>query len=688
MNVDKENTVPVGMQAEGKGKTTPGRLTPGRLRRKTEAQYFDVGKVGRKTGLVLPDKGVRDEYGLEPVSGIFSSPIASPARAFSDTNASSDIPMQESSGPDVSETLHMRKTPKLPLPRAATPKHTKIGSPKRGSTGRQQPHTTGRPLQPLDENAASPVRNLSRTQPPANRMLDFAAAGAVRKSIESLSPFKPKRALRRSSAMKPDPFASPETNTAMKARSPTNASPITEQAEAIEPESESIVDEGPLMLEDDVYDPLPRSTTAEVEETLDSFVSDLPSAVQKAQNETGTFGRNAQQARSSSVAAPTPSKKRDSTVLEATEYDDHAPTVQDLEEGVPASPAPPKRRKSDPQAREHNEAIDPALLEDQSDRFAPSVEYDEPNERSQGKPKPKPKASRKTAPPSRRARATTSPAKSRKRAKSDEAASQKRGASIGPANNMSFRATTPFDDAVGTTRSGRNVIKPLQYWANETRIWKHGECEGIIRAESTESPSKKRKRGGGKKNNNRLARLEARISKLEHIEEEDEEDAERDETASLCADEWEENVGVIAGPVASWDSKRQTGDPTDPVREDLAFAAPSIITREVPNSDFKYAKIMTLPFFGAGVVELPPEGFKRAKNSRKMQMCFFVHEGKVLVEIGGGEGMEVNAFAIAKGGVWVVPRGNNYAITNESRTKSARIFFAQGCEVDGPAGVE
>jgi centromere protein C len=74
---------------------------------------------------------------------------------------------------------------------------------------------------------------------------------------------------------------------------------------------------------------------------------------------------------------------------------------------------------------------------------------------------------------------------------------------------------------------------------------------------------------------------------------------------------------------------------------------------------------MTLPFFGSGIVELPPEGFKRAKNSRKMQMVFFVHQGKVLVTVGppalenGGAGndAETNEFAISKGGVWVVPRG-------------------------------
>lgn len=32
----------------------------------------------RKTGLTLPDTGIRDEHGLEPIDGLFSSP-AKPA---------------------------------------------------------------------------------------------------------------------------------------------------------------------------------------------------------------------------------------------------------------------------------------------------------------------------------------------------------------------------------------------------------------------------------------------------------------------------------------------------------------------------------------------------------------------------------------------------------------------------------
>lgn len=63
---------------------------------------------------------------------------------------------------------------------------------------------------------------------------------------------------------------------------------------------------------------------------------------------------------------------------------------------------------------------------------------------------------------------------------------------------------------------------------------------------------------------------------------------------------------------------------------------------------------MTLPFFGSGMVEIPPNGFKRVKNSRKMQMVFFVHEGKVTVDI------EDVQFGMTKGGVWQVPRGEFY----------------------------
>lgn len=75
--------------------------------------------------------------------------------------------------------------------------------------------------------------------------------------------------------------------------------------------------------------------------------------------------------------------------------------------------------------------------------------------------------------------------------------------------------------------------------------------------------------------------------------------------------------------------------------------------RDISGAEFRFAKTLTLPFFGSGMVELPPEGAKRVKNSRKMQMVFFVFYGRVTVDVG----TPTTSFSIGKGGMWHVPRG-------------------------------
>lgn len=50
----------------------------------------------RKTGITLADRGVYDEHGLEPISGIFSSPEKSPPKRSETLTASESMEMQES----------------------------------------------------------------------------------------------------------------------------------------------------------------------------------------------------------------------------------------------------------------------------------------------------------------------------------------------------------------------------------------------------------------------------------------------------------------------------------------------------------------------------------------------------------------------------------------------------------------
>lgn len=589
--------------------------------------------------------------------------------------------VQESSAPEVEQTLHLRKTPKLPPPRASTPKHTHIGSPKRMSTGR--PHTTGKPLRAEDE-AGSPLGGLAKTQPPANRVLDFTGDG-TKGTVDSASPFKPKNTLRRSMGLQSprrnvfksgEQITRPARESLVSAQQEATEGQVDEEDEEDKEDEEDedddetvhqtelqtqlqteletgIGDNEPVHFDiDDGYQPAYDDTIPGAEEAQTEDAPSSP-AVRKAGRPRMSIEsvHDTLLVRSPSVAQSTTpgSRKRDRVSMEGDQTLADDASLAGQEESIlsagpsanrkrgrtheePADDPAPKPKKPRGRPRKNqvtvhqeagSEAIDRQSLA-HGDQYIETESPVAPKERD----------------PNRAMRAATSPVRSSK-----SPSKQKRGASAGPVSNVNLRATTPLEDAgARVSRYGRAVIKPLQYWANESRVWKNGEIEGIIRAQSVEAPSRRK---GGKK---RGRKPKKGISKLEDIDEES-------ETESTFADEWEDEVGVIAGTVADWDSTTNTGDAAHPIREDLAFAASSIVTRDVAGSEFKYAKIMTMPFFGCGLVELPPEGFKRAKNSQKMQMCFFVHGGKVMVEIGARGGGEVNQFAISKGGVWVVPRG-------------------------------
>ena len=88
---------------------------------------------------------------------------------------------------------------------------------------------------------------------------------------------------------------------------------------------------------------------------------------------------------------------------------------------------------------------------------------------------------------------------------------------------------------------------------------------------------------------------------------------------------------------------------------DIAYSFEAIDMRDIAGADFKFAKTLTLDFFGAGMVDLPPGCVKRMKNSRRMQMVFFVFYGRVTVNVG----TPPTKFSIGKGGQWQVPRGKS-----------------------------
>lgn len=215
------------------------------------------------------------------------------------------------------------------------------------------------------------------------------------------------------------------------------------------------------------------------------------------------------------------------------------------------------------------------------------------------------------------------------------------------------RRETPGASATFTTRSGRNSYQPLKFWKGERAeldddaIFADGKnkimlphIKEIVRYEDPEPEVKAAGRRKGRVN-------AKKASKRRAFEEEEDEDLE----------EWEQDGDVITGEVVVWQPEHELNPPGPDEQievaadEQIAISANAIQTREIRNASFKFAKVLSTPFFGAGVVDLPPHSEKKPKNARKMQMAFFVFSGRVQVTVAD------TVFTIGRGGMWFVPRG-------------------------------
>ncbi|KAI0436878.1 Mif2/CENP-C like-domain-containing protein [Xylaria telfairii] len=644
-------------------------------RRQTQSQgehVYAPGKVGRKTGITIPDNGRRDEHGFEDIDNLFSSPdrelqAETNGRVmFSDDEQDEqdeqDMEIDDGSELGPATTRKLQQGARPSLPRARSPIKTNLNSP-----ARQNPHVPP---------TSSPTRGTIVTsrerspKPEVARRLDFS------KSSQDKTMLLNGHAKVNSANSRNKKLTAGRSQSARSQQPPVPDPISSEPEEEDEEQEEEEAEEEQLELLDtaaidggDAEEQYAEEPDQEVEDP-EPIVQEL-----KSTNKSKLPGRRGRKPKAII------GKEND----EPAESSSANTSVENVEDAEPV-----KKRKGRPKAaarqKEPTPPADPTPPPKSSKRGRPAraslEDVDEGNSESRSakrsKTSPKTDKAEQSA-PSKPATTKEKSKPGRKRKSSGVGADSpmiQRGPPL-PKSRGLVTVRREETAAMKTTRSGRASFKPLEWWKGEhveydqeqekifedsgKRHFKMPTVKGVVRTEENYEVVPKRR--GRHPTGRKPGRRPSAVVEEEEIERED----------------WEYEPGRVTGDVVRWEPEHEFEPPgeDDEVEifpDELAISENAIQLRDIKDATFKFAKTLTLPFFGSGIVDLPPGAEKRPKNSRKNHMVFFVHTGNVRVTVAQTE------FAIAKGGMFFVPRGNHYQIQNET-DRSARIFFAQGSEM-------
>ncbi|KAK8086886.1 cupin [Apiospora phragmitis] len=635
-----------------------------------EGQIFELGVRGRKTGVTLVDTGERDEYGMEPVDNLFSSPDKGdgPAKRSngaangqyedqSDEEQDMEIDDESQLGPATVARMRNPAKGRLSIPRARSPVKTHLNSPARHNT-HVAPGSSPMRGSVMDDRAESP------TSKSVKRRLNFSADPTLQPLTNGNSKSKSSGSQRGKSVNRL-PVSDDEDDLPRHSRPKKHEESVHEEDEEGEEEEEEEDEEEPMEVLDmgdddgDLEPPAPEDLEMEDESGQQQDEEEEPTeevSIEQEKPQPKKRGRKAK------------SKDADSPQLEA-------PTAEPREAPAKKQRGRPKRdsvgKTQEPPAKKSKRRSDEDKPEvaDAPERGNKNARKEKEKDVKAEEPKPKVKAK---------------PGRKRK------------SSGVGPASPAVFpRAPMPKsrglqilrreglnEGNIRTTRSGRISTKPLDFWKGERyeyetdnedlypdkggRHIKLATIKSVVRVEAGPDEPKAKRRGRPAAADGARGRPKRRS-----LAEEEEEDVDRSD--------WEDDPGRMVGECIVWrpeyEAELPEGDEqVEVIDEEMAISEAAVQMKDIKGATFQFAKTLTLPFFGSGIVDLPPHSEKKPKNARKMQMVFFVHYGSVVVTVAGTQ------FRIGKGGQFFVPRGNHYAIENNTE-RPAHIFFAQGCEM-------
>ncbi|KAK8039100.1 hypothetical protein PG993_007511 [Apiospora rasikravindrae] len=637
-----------------------------------EGQIFELGVRGRKTGVTLVDTGERDEYGMEPVDNLFSSPDKGTNGAAngqyeeqSDEEQDMEIDDESQLGPATVARMRKSSQGRLSIPRARSPVKTHLNSPARHNT-HVAPGSSPTGGSVVDDRAESP------SSKSVKRRLNFSTDPTLQPPTNGNSKAKSSG----SQSGRPVnrlPLSDDEEELPRRNRPQKHQETVQEEAdEDEEEEEEEEEDEEPMEVLDmgdddgDLEPPAAEEPEMEDESGQQQDEEDEPTEEVSVEQEKPEPKKRGRKPKDKGADSPQP-EPPGAEPREAPAKKQRGRPKRDSV-GTTQEPVPKKsKRRSDEDEPEVAEAAERGNKKARKEKEKP-VKAEEP--KVKGKPGRKRKSS--GVGPASPAVIPRAPMP------------KSRGLQI-------LRREGLNEGNIRTTRSGRISTKPLDFWKGERyeyetdnedlvpdkggRHIKLATIKSVVRVEAGADEPKTKRRGkpaGG-------GGARGRPKRRAQPEEEEEEDR----------SDWEDDPGRIVGECILWRPEYEMEPPegeeqVEVMDEEIAVSEAAVQMKEIKGASFQFAKTLTLPFFGSGIVDLPPHSEKKAKNSRKMQMVFFVHYGSVVVNI------TQTSFRIGKGGQFFVPRGNHYSIENDTE-RPARIFFAQGCEMllspEGEEGV-
>lgn len=669
-------------------------MAPQRKRDNRENAYFNVGVQGRKTGITLEERA-RDEYGLEPVSGIFSSPEKSPSKRGSTITGSESMDIQESSIPNITTSAAILRNNRmhLPPPRSRSPMKTALGSsPRRQSSMAPRGSSIG---------LSSPIRAIPH--PSLARRLDFDDEEDT--SIQETPALNGSGQRRRK-----------RSDIYTLERSPSRQRSIvldeSELQEEITANNEDDDDDLPIVNE------IEESFVAQIgddaitdTEVVESFVEDYAQAEREAAAEAVEVPIKRSKKRKGTSAAvveeesprptksrkqgpivaqaPEPAKKgkkgantfvapvrrskrvsdateQESSILGASTLDNSAAAVSSEQiEGAPVS----TRRRARPSKSQKDNDTQPvvpvkptkkAASKDAGKEKAEPIfkKPSKPVTKSKEKPAMKDKDSAKTtdkALKDQAGRAVDLYGKPLSKADIEKMSTTSATSRYGRGRHLSiFREMEP-EEIAHVGRTGRHRVAPIDFWKNDRINYNHdGSMATIVKAPSPEPVAR---------------------TSTHHKKSKKKTPTTIDEKKIELAP-WEDGEGFLIGNYKDYDPADEFTSP-GLVEGVLAWSDKGIKPEPVGDGSFQYSRLggsAPTGFLSWGMIELRADQMKRSKNSRQMHMVFNVQSGVVEVKV------HENEFIVHNGGIWQVPRGNTYSIRNVG-DGTARVFFAQAREM-------